>query len=60
MTYGLSKRLIDKYNNNSDLKDIDDKLIFARWFKDYYGRQFLDFKNSNFNNFVILFKIKSI
>lgn len=52
MTYGLSKRLIDKYNNNSDLKDIDDKLIFERWFKDYYGRQFLDFKNSNFNNFV--------
>lgn len=55
VTHRDSERMIKKYNKESDRKLFEDKVTFAKYFKDYFNREYLDMKTTgeiDFNEFI--------
>ena len=51
VTYGLSRQMIQKFNDPKDIDIFENKLKFAEAFKDMFGRAFLDVSKMTFEDF---------
>lgn len=51
VTHGMSKKLISQYNDNNYRWMFNDKIEFAKIFKDYFGRDWIRLKDMDFESF---------
>ncbi len=51
VTYGLSCKMIQKFNDPKDIDIFEDKLRFAEVFRDMFGRAYLDVSKMTFEDF---------
>lgn len=51
VTHRVSERMIGKYNNDAFRNIFEDKTLFAESFKDYFGREWVSFKDLDLCNF---------
>lgn len=59
VTYGISQRMIKKFNNQDDIDYFEDKLKFAQTFKNEFKRDFLSVSEMTFEDFSNFCKGKS-
>lgn len=51
VTYGVSRKMIQKFNNPNDIHIFEDKLEFAEAFNDMYCRDYMDTSKMTFEDF---------
>ncbi len=51
VTFGLSRKMIKKFNNPHDIDWFEDKLKFAEKFNDMFGRDYLNVESMTFEEF---------
>lgn len=51
VTYGLSRKMIKKFNNPSDIFVLENKLEFAKAFSDMFNREYLNVTDMTYDDF---------
>lgn len=58
VTYGLSRKMIKKFNNPADIEVFENKLKFAEEFRDMFHREYLNVSQMTYDEFVDFCKNK--